>query len=165
MRNLVALALLSVAGCSSTTVGEPGLAPRPAEAIDPRLPIPDTVPAGPVNAELAQRLQALVEAARDGVSQFNAQESEATRLSAAAGPMASESWIVAQQALSRLVEQHGITTRAAADIDALAANRLEGQHWIRPADREAIAAAAAEVGSINSAQAADIARLNAQLAR
>lgn len=165
MRNLVAIALLLAAGCTSTTGSEPSLAPRPAEAIDPRLPVPDPVPAGSVNAELAQRLQALVEAARSGVAQFNAQESEATRLSAAAGPMESESWIAAQQALSRLVEQHGITTRAAADIDALAANRLEGQHWIRPADREAIAAAAAEVGSINSAQTADIARLNVQLDR
>jgi hypothetical protein len=165
MRNLVALALLLAAGCSSTTGREPSLAPRPAEAIDPRLPIPDTVPVGPVNAELAQQLEALVDTARAGVPRFNAQETEATRLSAAAGPTESESWIAAQQALSRLVEQHGVTTRVAADIDALAANRLEGQHWIRPADQQAIAAAAAEVGAINSAQAADIARLNAQLAR
>jgi hypothetical protein len=79
--------------------------------------------------------------------------------------MASESWIAAQQALSRLVERHGITTRTAGDIDALAANRLEGQHWIRPSDREAIAAAAAEVGSINNAQAEAIRRLASQLAR
>ena len=79
--------------------------------------------------------------------------------------MASESWIAAQQALSRLVEQHGVTTRAAGDVDALAANRLEGQHWIRPSDREAIAAAAAEVGSINNAQSEAIRRLTAQLER
>jgi hypothetical protein len=58
-----------------------------------------------------------------------------------------------------------VTTRAAADIDALAANRLEGQHWIRPADREAIAAAAAEVATINENQSATIERLNNQLAR
>ena len=98
---------------------------------------------------LPSALQALVETARAGVPQFDAQESEATRLAAAAGPVSSESWIAAQQALSRLVEQHGVTTRAAGDIDALAANRLDGQHWIRPADQQAIAAAAAEVASIN----------------
>jgi hypothetical protein len=157
--------LLLSAGCSPTMTSEPSLAPRAAESIDPRLPIPDTVPTGPVNAELAARLNALVETTRAAAPQFNVQESEATRLAASAGPMASESWIAAQQALSRLVEQHGVTTRASGDIDALAGIRLEAQHWIRPADREAIAAAAAEVGSINNAQAEAIRRLNSQLAR
>lgn len=166
MRNSVAIAsLLLTAACSSTTMKEPSLAPRAAESIDPRVPVPDVVPTGTVNAALAQQLQTLVETARAGTSAFNAQESEATRLAAAAGPMASESWIAAQQALSRLVERHGITTRAAGDIDALAGSRLEGQHWIRPADREAIAAAAAEVGSINEAQSNAIQRLTSQLAR
>ncbi|HVJ69948.1 MAG TPA: hypothetical protein VM531_00315 [Sphingomicrobium sp.] len=166
MRNRIALAsILLAAGCSSPMTSEPSLAPRAAESIDPRLPIPDTVPAGPVNAELAARLNALVEATRAAAPAFNAQEGEAARLTAAAGPMASESWIAAQQALSRLVERHGIATRAAGDIDALAATRLEGQHWIRPSDREAIAAAAAEVGSINDAQAEAIKRLTAQLER
>lgn len=166
MRNSVVLAsLLLVAGCSPTAITEPSLAPRAAESIDPRLPIPDTMPTGTVDAALAQRLQALVEAARAGTSEFNAQESEATRLAAAAGPAASESWIAAQQALSRLVERHGVTTRAAGDIDALAGSRLGGLHWIRPADREAIAAAAAEVGSINEAQTGAIERLTSQLAR
>lgn len=144
---------------------EPSLAPRAAESIDPRLPVPDAQPTGPVDAELAARLNDLVEAARAAAPRFNAQESEATRLAAAAGPMASESWIAAQQALSRLVEQHGITTRTAGDIDALAANRLESQHWIRPADQQAIAAAAAEVASINGAQSEAIQRITAQLAR
>ena len=144
---------------------EPSLAPRAAESIDPRVPIPDMVPTGSVNADLAVRLNTLVEATRAAAPAFNAQESEATRLAASAGPIASESWIAAQQALSRLVEQHGVTTRAAGDIDALAANRLQGQHWIRPSDREAIAAAAAEVGTINNAQAEAIQRLTSQLAR
>ena len=144
---------------------EPSLAPRAAESVDPRLPIPDAVPTGPVNAELAARLNALVEATRAGAPAFSAQEAEASRLAGIAGPMASESWIAAQQALSRLVERHGVTTKAAGDIDALAAIRLEGQHWIRPSDREAIAAAAAEVGAINNAQADAIRRLASQLER
>ena len=166
MRCTVALTLMLLAtSCSSATISEPSLAPRAAESIDPRLPIPDTAPTGTVDAALAARLNALIETARGAVAQFNAQESEATRLAAAAGPMASESWIAAQQALSRLVERHGITTHTAGDIDALAANRLEGQHWIRPSDREAIAAAAAEVGAINNAQAEAIRRLASQLAR
>ena len=157
--------LLLAAGCTSPMIREPSLAPRAAESIDPRLPIPDAVPTGPVDAALAARLNVLAETVRAAAPQFNAQDSEATRLAAAAGPMASESWIAAQQALSRLVEQHGVTTRAAGDIDALAASRLEGQHWIRPADREAIEAAAAEVASINIPQAEAIRRLASQLAR
>ena len=166
MRNIVALApLLLAIGCSSVTMNEPSLAPRAAESIDPRLPIPDSAPSGPVDAALAQQLQELVGAAREGIAAFDAQEGQATRLASTAGPMASESWIAAQQALSRLVERHGVTTRVAGDIDALAGNRLEGQHWIRPADREAIAAAAAEVGTINEGQSGAIQRLTSQLAR
>ena len=165
MRTLILLALVVTAGCTTALVNEPSLAPRAAESVDPRVPIPETVPIGTVDAALAQRLDALVGAARSGASQFQAREAEVARLAAAAGPTASESWIAAQTALSRLVEQHGITTSAAADIDALAATRLEGQRWIRPADRNAIAAAAAEVGQINEGQSAAIARLTQQLAR
>ena len=165
MRKLIVLALIAVAGCSSTPAAEPSLAPRAAESIDPRVPVPDIVPTGAVDAALAQRLDALVGAARGGVPQFSAREAEATRLAAAAGPISSESWIAAQQALSRLIEQYGVTSSAAADIDALAANRLEGQRWIRPADRNAIAAAAAAVGEINEAQSTSIDRLTDRLAR
>jgi hypothetical protein len=165
MRKLIILALVAVAGCSSTPMAEPSLAPRAAESIDPRVPIPETVPTGNVDAALAQRLDALVNVVRGAAPQFSAREAETSRLTATAGPVSSESWIAAQQALSRLVEQHGITTGAAADIDAMAANRIEGQRWIRPADRNAIAAAAAEVGEINQAQSAAIDRLRDRLAR
>ena len=166
MRQLLPLlAMLPLAACSAPTAHEPSLSPRPAEAIDPRVPIPDTVAAGTVDPALAERLQALVSAARANTSAFDAREAEASRLAAAAGPMASESWVAAQQALSRLVEQRGVTTRVAADIDALASARLEGQHWIQPADREAIAAAAADVAAINDPQAAAVSRLMDQLAR
>ena len=59
----------------------------------------------------------------------------------------------------------GVTTRVAADIDELAATRLKTQRWIAPADREAIAAAAADVAVLSAAQAAAIERLREQLAR
>jgi hypothetical protein len=71
----------------------------------------------------------------------------------------------AQQALSLLIEQYGVTTRAAANIDELGSNRLQGQRWIRPGDQQAIASAAAEVGSIGDRQSAAIDRLKDQLAR
>ena len=160
------LAVLLIGACSTPGTGpEPSLAPRAAEAIDPRVPIPDTVPGGPVDTALAAGLDALVGRARGGVPIFEARQADADRLAAAAGPISSESWVAAQQALSLLVEQYGLTTQAAADIDALASARLEGQHWIRPPDQQAIAAAAAAVAAISQPQAAAIDRLNAQLAR
>ena len=166
MRSLpLLLALPLVAACSTTASPEPSLAPRAAEAIDPRVPVTADVPALPADPALGTRLSELVAEVRSAEPAFAAREAEASRLAAAAGPAASESWIAAEQALSRLVEQHGVTTRAAADIDALAASRLEGQRWIAPADREAIAAAAAEVSSISSRQAEAIDRLKDQLAR
>lgn len=167
MRRLAPLfALLLLSACSTAPTGPPpSLAPRAAEAIDPRVPIPDTVPIGPVDAALAGKLNALVGQARAGISLFEAKRADAERLASGAGPIASESWIAAQQALSLLVDQYGVTTKAAADIDALAATRIENQHWIRPSDQQAIAAAAAEVGAINEAQAAVIGRLRDRLVR
>lgn len=154
-----------IAGCSAPQSGtEPSLAPRPAEAIDPRVPIPNQVPSVPVDAALATRLDQLVGEARAGVGSFNSMRAEAERLAAGAGPMASESWVAAQQALSRLVEQYGVTTRAAANIDELGSNRLESQRWIKPADQQAIAGAAAEVAAISEPQGAAIDRIRDQLA-
>lgn len=166
MRSLAVSLVLALAACSSPRVGpEPSLAPRPAEAIDPRVPVPGDIPAGTVDAALARQLDELVAQIRAGAPAFDAQEAEATRLAAGAGPESSESWVAAQQALSRLVEQFGNTTRAAADIDALASARLEGKHWIAPADQAAIAAAASTVAAISEPQAAAIARIREQLAR
>jgi hypothetical protein len=112
-----------------------------------------------------QQLDALVREARNGVASFNSRQADAERLATSAGPMASESWIAAQKALSVLVDQYGVTTRASAEIDAVAANRLNRQHWIAPADQAAIAAAAAEVSAISARQAEAIDRLTQSLAR
>ena len=144
---------------------EPSLAPRPAESIDPRVPIADAMPAGPVDPELAQRIDALLAEARGGEPAFAAREAEAARLAAAAGPVSSESWVAAQQSLSRLVEQFGVTTRVAADIDALASVRLNSNRWIRPRDQQAIGAASSAVAAISEPQAASIARIRETLAR
>lgn len=167
MRRLaISLVTLLAAACSGPGTGpEPSLAPRPAEAVDPRIPIANPAPSGPVDPAVASKLGELVGQVRAGVSSFDAQEVEATRLAATAGPMASESWVAAQQALSRLVEQYGVTTRAAADIDELASTQIDRQRWIRPGNRAAIAAAASEVGAISDRQAAAITRLKDQLAR
>ena len=166
MRSSAVSLVLALTACSAPGVGpEPSLAPRPAEAIDPRVPIPADGPPGIVDTALALRLEGLVAEARAAAPTFGAREAEATRLAAAAGPRSSESWIAAQQALSRMIEQFGITTRVAGDIDALASTRLKDNRWIAPADQAAIAAASAAVASISEPQAATIARIREQLAR
>ena len=144
---------------------EPSLAPRAAEAIDPRVPIPNMVPSGPVDPALAQRIDALLAEARGGEPAFAALEAEAARIAASAGPVSSEGWVAAQQSLSRLVEQFGVTTRVAADIDALASARLNANGWISPGDQEAIAAASAAVAEISEPQAASITRIRETLTR
>jgi hypothetical protein len=167
MRCLVALLALSlIPACSAPHAGsQPSLAPRPTEAIDPRVPIASDGPSGAANAELAGQLAAQVDAARSGVPAFNARQEAAERLAAGAGPMASESWVAAEGALSLLVEQYGVTTRAAANIDELGSSRLQNQRWISLADQQALAAAAAEVAAISNSQAGAIDRLKNQLAR
>ena len=160
------LAIGLLAGCSVPNAGpEPSLVPRPAEAIDPRVPIPGDVPRGEADQALVARLNQLVAQVRTGAPAFDARLEEANRLAAGAGPQASESWVAAQSALSLLVEQYGLTTRAAADIDELAADRLETRKWITPADQAVISSAQAEVSSISARQADAIDRLNDQLAR
>ena len=162
--HLVAATL--VAACSTPNAGrEPSLAHRAAEAIDPRVPIPSDISPGAVDAALAAQLAELVRQAQAGTSQFNVRLAEADRLAAAAGPMASESWIAAQQALSRLIEQYGVTTQVAANIDAIGAGKLERQRWISPADQQTIANAAGEVAAISDVQSGAIDRLKAQLDR
>jgi hypothetical protein len=165
IRALPFAALLLTACTAPGTGPEPSLALRPAEAIDPRLPVTGSETAGPVDPALAAQLGQLVAGVRSASADFNAKEAVAGRLAVTAGPMASESWIAAEQALSRLIEQYGVTTAAAADVDALAAGRLASRRWISTPDREALAAAAAEIEAVSNSQAGAIDRIRSQLAR
>ena len=167
MRIIVPLLVATfIAACSTPSAEpEPSLAPRAAEAIDPRIPIPAEVPPGPVDPALASQLADLVAQARAGIEAFEKRQSNAERLAAGAGPMASESWIAAQQALSLLIEQYGVTTQVATSIDALGSGQLGRQHWIKPGDQQAILSAARQVAEISNAQASAIDRLKENLAR
>ena len=160
---ITALALIGLATGCTRPGNTPSLAPRAAEAIDPRVPIEATPSSGSVAAGVAPALAQAVARARGGRATFDALASRAQALAAAAGPRQSESWVVAQQALSALAAQHGVTTSAAAAIDALAADRIEETRWLNPATRTAIEAAASEVGAINEQQAALLKRLGARL--
>jgi hypothetical protein len=162
MRRLAYLMLLSVAGCAASTTA-PSLAPRPAEAIDPRVPIPDMIVSADVSLGLSQQLEALVAQAVNGDEAFRAAAENAERLASAAGAPQSESWVLAQQALSVAVAAREPVTRALGEIDSLASTRIKELGGISSADLQAINAAAARVAEIDAREAAVIERLQAQI--
>nr|WP_294847193.1 hypothetical protein [uncultured Sphingomonas sp.] len=164
-RPLIFASVLALSACSTPQLAEPSLAPRAAEAIDPRVPVAPLVSTAPADPALISLLAASVSRAEAGRAEFASRAATASGLAAAAGPSGSESWISAQAALSLLIEQHGIATNAAADVDGLAGAQLHEKRWISPADQRAIAAASAQLDDIVTSQNAAIDRLRSQLAR
>jgi hypothetical protein len=154
-----------VAGCSAPGGPPPSLAPRAAEAIDPRVPVVRPMNDRPVDAALARRLADLVRQAHSGDSAFRGQVEAAQRLAAAAGPKQSESWIVAQEALSGAIEAREPTTTALGDIDALGADKLQAQGGLAPADLAAIRSAGEEVAALDQRQAQAISAIQRRLDR
>lgn len=155
--------IIALAGCSAPAVQAPPLAPRAAEAIDPRVPVPEPPVSTQVDPALAARLSALVSQAEAGHAQFRAAAGPAQQAAAAAGSPQSESWIVAQQALSALVAARAPVTRALGDLDALSATRIEQLGGIAAGDFRAIQAATARVAEIDRNEAALIDQLQARL--
>jgi hypothetical protein len=165
MRALPILALTLVSGCAAAPVPAPSLAPRAAEAIDPRVPVPDVVVSTDVSVGLPAQLNALVAQAESGDAEFRPLAERAADLARAAGSKESESWIAAQQALSAAVAARGPVTRAVGDIDALGAQRIQKLGGIGLADLKAIDAAASRVAEIDQREAAAIDRVQALLSR
>jgi hypothetical protein len=164
MRALPFLLTLGLTGCAAAT-NAPSLAPRPAEAIDPRVPVPEpAIPARPT-ADLVQQLDSLVAQAVAGDQAFAPLAERARQLAEAAGPKESESWIVAQQALSSAVAARTPVTSAVGDIDALGASRIQKLGGIGAADLKAIDEAASRVAEIDGREAALIQQLQARLGR
>lgn len=117
------LAVFPLTACSSTeSANAPSLAKRPYEG---RFDVPaqavPVVPPGPLPADLAGRLARWEQALSTAQSQFSAQRDATVRLVGAANgaAQASESWVVAQQAISRLIAARAPLTEAAAEIDRL----------------------------------------------
>ncbi len=156
MRTGIPLALLAIASlgaCSTPPGNYPSLAPRPQEAIDPRIPVPNEVHVGPADPNLSAHLAALVDQAQAGDRAFQGIAENAERLAASAGAQQSESWVAAQQALSAAQEARAPTTRALGDIDAIGANALEKNGGIPAGNLAAIQAAAAKVAEIDNSEA------------
>jgi hypothetical protein len=153
----------TVSACSVQGGAPPSLLPRPAEAIDPRVPVERPVNSRPVDAALASRLAALVSQAQGGDAAFRPAVARAAQLAAAAGGSHSESWIVAQEALSAAIAERAPTARALADIDALGADKLQAQQGLSPADLEAIRSAGSVVEAIDQRQAGALAAIHRRL--
>jgi len=163
MRQSLLTTLVLLGACSSPGGPYPSLQPRAAEAIDPRLQPADPMNDRPVTPALAARLASLVEEARGGDAAFAPVAGEAERLASATGTPQSESWIVAQQALSAAIAARQPTAQAQADIDALGATTLQRQSGLAPNDLKAIQAAANEVAAIASGQTDRIAAIQRRL--
>ena len=163
MRAFVSLLTIALAGCATPLPQGPSLAPRQAEAIDPRVPVPEDPISTAVDPALAARLSALVAQAVAGHDRFQEAAGLAQRAAAAAGSRQSESWIVAQQALSALVAARAPVTRALGDLDALSAGRIQQLGGIAAGDLQAIQAATARVAEIDRSEAALIDQLQRRL--
>ena len=163
MRRLALFSIAALSACSAPGGPYPSLQPRPAEAIDPRLPVVRPTNDRPVSPALAGKLASLIDAARSGSASFDGAASEAERLAAIAGAPQSEGWIAAQEALTAAISARRATATALGDIDALAARALQANSGIAPNDLAAIKSAQSEVGSLDARQAARIDAIQKQL--
>jgi len=163
MRSLPLFLILPFAGCAAPVTVAPSLAPRAAEAIDPRVPVSEPDVPSEASPALVQELKAFIDQALAGDRAFRPAADRAAQLAAAAGPARSESWVVAQQALSAAVSARAPVTFALGEIDSLASERVERLGGIAPADLAAINAAAARVAEIDRREAAEIERIESLL--
>lgn len=153
MHRLLLLTFLILGACATPGGPYPSLQPRAAEQIDPRMPVEGPVNDRPANAGLVARLRTLISQARAGESGFAPAIGQAERLASAAGAPRSDSWVVAQEALSAAVAARRATPAALSDIDAIAAEALQRQGGIAPNDLAAIQSAAGEVAGLDQRQA------------
>ena len=162
MRMLL-LSLTALLGGCAQVANMPSLAPRAAEAIDPRVPVPEPVLPTAVDPALSRQLAASIDQAQAGHGSFQALAGGARSAAASAGPRQSESWIAAQQLLSALVAARGPVTRALADIDEMGAQRVQRLGGIAAADLRAIQSASQQIAALDRAEAALIDELQARL--
>ena len=163
MRPSPFLTILLLGACAAPGGPYPSLQPRAAEAIDPRVPVDRPINDRPVTPALAARLAELLAQAHSGDATFEPAAAEAERLAASAGAAQSESWTVAEQALSAAIDARGATASALGDVDAIAATALQTQGGIAPNDLSAIQNAAAEIAALDQRQASRIKALQQRL--
>ncbi len=152
---VLAFAAALLAGCVSEGPF-PSLAPRP----DERLAIEEPVREAPVVADdsaFRARINQLLGEARSGDAAFEHDYEAAARTAGRAGPEGSNSWIDAQQALSRAEVSRIRATEAADELHQLALARADQP--TSPADQAALEAAIDQADAVVAAQQARVNRL------
>jgi Meckel syndrome type 1 protein len=163
---LLAPLALAAGGCASDAGDFPSLAQRPAErafAAEQMAP-PQVRPPLPADAAVAARAEDFVARAREAAGGFARAYEAAAAAAARAGPRGSDSWTVAQEAVSRTVAAQAPLTRIAGEFDDYAAVRAR-QTPLAPADVARLHDATAEVERMVAAQTGRIRRLEAALSR
>ncbi|QAY75450.1 hypothetical protein [Sphingosinicella sp. BN140058] len=155
--------LLLAAGCAAPGPF-PSLAPRPAEALyasgDPeRVPVP-----APDRPAIASRIAEFAAAARAGDAAFGEAVAAARPIVGRAGGAGSDSWVAAQQAVSRAQTGRSATLRALADLDAFAiAQAAEGP--LSAGDGERLQAATKALQALADRQQGQLAEFEQRLSR
>jgi len=154
---LAALLAACLAGCVSQGPF-PSLALRPAEQEDWTEEPAHAAPVVADDAALRTRISALIGEAREGGRAFDADLPAAERATAHVGPAESDSWVEAQQAISRLQASRGRTDEAAAELHQLRLARA-GQPT-SATDLAALDAAIEEVGALVERQQGQLDRIS-----
>jgi hypothetical protein len=140
--------VVAMMASACTPDGEfPSLAPRAIEQQDPLAEPVRNPPVVPSDPALRARAAELLAAARRGEAEFAATLALASAAAARSGEAGSESWMEAQQALSRAEAARAPTTAALAELDRLLV------------ERAAIATAASDLVALQEALA-EIERLS-----
>jgi hypothetical protein len=164
---LLPCALALAAGACASNEGEfPSLAQRPAErefAAEQMAP-PKVRPPLPADASVGARAESFVAAAREAEGSFTRAYETAAAAVAKAGSPGSDSWVVAQEAVSRAIAAQAPLTKIAGEFDDYAAARAR-RTPLAPADIARLHDATAEVEQMAAAQNARIRRLEASLTR
>jgi hypothetical protein len=154
-RVLVFPAAILLAGC--ITHGPwPSLAPRPDEGLTIEEPVREA-PHIADDSALRVRINNLVAEARAGNAAFERDYDDAARTAAGAGAEGSDSWMAAQQALSRVEAARGRTSDAVAELHQLAVARADQP--TSPADQAALEAAIDQADGVAAAQQARLNRI------
>ena len=136
-------AALLLAGCAAD--GDfPSLAPREAERLYAAGDPLQTTPEAPERAGLSARVAGFLAAAAEGEAAFARALAAAQPLAARAGSAGSESWIAAQQAISRVEAARAATTRALGDLDQFASGQAR-QGPLSTSDHQLLREAVARV--------------------
>ena len=160
-----AAAVAALGGCAQSGPF-PSLAERPAERAyaEEASRAPQPPPALPDDPAVARQIAALREEARAGQAEFDGAYGPAASAATRAGAPGSESWVEAQQLLSRATAAQARTARAVSDLDRYAIERASGAP-LGEADMDRLRGAAADLQALAQGQTGRLERLEASLRR